>query len=724
MMRKSLVVAWGSCLFAQQWVTVDRPVLGPWNGAFDDRRQRLVVYDQVGETWEHGTGAWLHRAPLGAPPPPRILAAMAYDSARGHVLLFGGRTGNVNYFGDTWVYDGARWRQLTAAGPSPRFRAVATFDPVRARVVLFGGQTPTSAPPETWEHDGAQWTQRPTAAAPPGGEGLAYDQARGVTVLVGGSNPMQTWTWNGTAWTQRATTAVIAQRTNLGLVYDPLRQRTVLYGGYIYSNTTGNEIWEWDGTTWTVRASTLPTAPDLMVGWFDAASNRATFAGGQDSTRGGYQNDAWAWDGTALQQAWPADGPGGRFDPLFVADPVRGELVLFSGTAANSGLPLAADMWAWNGQTWAPRTPLHLPSPRAGAAGAFELLTGHALMFGGSAAGVNSNELWSWDGADWTLLASGVGGPLGRSFAGMSYDLSRLVTVMFGGLGDGGTLGGDTWEWNGTAWSQHPGPVHPSPRYSPAMTYDLHLGATVLFGGQIGPTALDQRTDTWTWNGGSWHPVLTSTPAPVQLSPSLVFDFAANRTRLSGSVSVGTFPNASWLFQVWEFDGANWTQISSAASVGFQQGYLQSVYDLTRGAIVAYDSTSLRDLAAVPAEVTGYGAGCGSPPPQLMPRARPRVGAATAGLEFAVAPGQAVLFGLSFAQANTPLGGGCTLLLGAGSVALFGVADARGNAALAIPIANDSRLIGQTLLAQGAVLSPSSPLGFDVTSGLRLRVGD
>src|SRR5690242_17994803 len=49
----------------------------------------------------------------------------------------------------------------------------------------------------------------------------------------------------------------------------------------------------------------------------------------------------------------------------------------------------------------------------------------------------------------------GVNGPSARSNHAMAYDTARGVTVLFGGAdGNGGGLGAETWEWDGTAWTQ------------------------------------------------------------------------------------------------------------------------------------------------------------------------------------------------------------------------------------------------------------------------------
>ena len=54
---------------------------------------------------------------------------------------------------------------------------------------------------DTWEWDGTDWTQRPTASSPPARNGhvLAFDAARGRTVLFGSSSFADTWEYGPVA---------------------------------------------------------------------------------------------------------------------------------------------------------------------------------------------------------------------------------------------------------------------------------------------------------------------------------------------------------------------------------------------------------------------------------------------------------------------------------------------------------------------------------------------
>ncbi len=52
---------------------------------------------------------WTQKQDIG--PRPRLGHAMAYDSTRQRIVLFGGRLVGTR-FGDTWEWDGANWTQV------------------------------------------------------------------------------------------------------------------------------------------------------------------------------------------------------------------------------------------------------------------------------------------------------------------------------------------------------------------------------------------------------------------------------------------------------------------------------------------------------------------------------------------------------------------------------------------------------------------------------------
>ncbi len=107
--------------------------------------------------------------------------------------------------------------------------------------------------------ESVRWVQLAPAATMREAHAMAYDSARGVTVLFGGWDGAyddETWEWDGNTWTLRATTGP-SPRYYHAMAYDSLRAVCVLFGGL--DGSTDGETWEWFNTTWTLRTSAGPS---------------------------------------------------------------------------------------------------------------------------------------------------------------------------------------------------------------------------------------------------------------------------------------------------------------------------------------------------------------------------------------------------------------------------------------------------------------------------------
>ncbi len=79
---------------------------------------------------------------------------MIYDEVRRLTVLYGGRAGE-ELFSDLWEWDGMEWRQRQVEGIQPlRFEHAMAYDSDRQRIVLFGGWGEHNARlGDTWEFD-------------------------------------------------------------------------------------------------------------------------------------------------------------------------------------------------------------------------------------------------------------------------------------------------------------------------------------------------------------------------------------------------------------------------------------------------------------------------------------------------------------------------------------------------------------------------------------------
>jgi galactose oxidase-like protein len=195
------------------------------------------------------------------------------------------------------------------------------------------------------------------------------------------------------------------------------------------------------------------------------------------------------------------------------------------------------------------------PSPRFGTAMAYEAVRQRVVLFGGTPlAGGRLNDTWEWDGVAWTQVADmGVG----RSFAGMTYDDARQRLVLFGGYVRGvveiNELNDDTWEWNGTEWTQV-ADIGPARRVGCAFAYDTVRQRAVLFGGFGGSSGNEFLGDTWEWDGTEWTQIADTGPPPRSYL-AMVFDSSRECLVLFGGNNLG------WLNDTWEWtDDGGWVK--------------------------------------------------------------------------------------------------------------------------------------------------------------------
>ncbi|MFO1051047.1 MAG: kelch repeat-containing protein [Planctomycetota bacterium] len=323
-------------------------------------------------------------------PQARYGCAMAYDSLRQHVVMFGGVDATATYLADTWEWDGSAWTRFTpGTAPTARRYSKMAFDTARGVSVLFGGeQSNGTRMNDTWEWDGAAWTQRTLATKPLGrnGHGFAYDEARARIVLYGGTpnGCSETWEYDGTNWVDRTTSPNPGCIQNSTMAYDGNRRHVVLFGGLSVGPVYHDDMWEWNGSTWAVVTS--------------------------------------------------AHRPSGRHDSGLAFDPLRARLVMFGGYNATSGW--LGDTWEFFDGDWTQRTVAHPPGPRAQGGMVWDAARGVVMAsFGAAAAGVLVDDVKLYgptDRAAWTVTGAGCAGAAGTptlSTADLGPFLGDVFTV-------------------------------------------------------------------------------------------------------------------------------------------------------------------------------------------------------------------------------------------------------------------------------------------------------
>ncbi len=275
--------------------------------AYDETRRRLVFFGGTGDavTWEFDGVSWT-RIETDPAPPPRSGHRMVYDGTNHRILLFGGVSSAHVPLNDLWQFADQRWSQIeTPIQPPPHLTSAffsgplagspfaMAFDSARGILVLFGGDEAGL----TWIFDGIDWRIVPSPRAPlPRAEPqMTYDAFRQVTVLHGGYHPPldsaqaprffnDTWEFDGQSWQQVDTLGDIPPNWAGLMDFDPARREVVNFGGqflqyvlglppsspqFVLSNRRATRLY--DGRAWTI----LPTRPITSTlggpGAFDSA---------------------------------------------------------------------------------------------------------------------------------------------------------------------------------------------------------------------------------------------------------------------------------------------------------------------------------------------------------------------------------------------------------------------------------------------------------------------
>jgi len=149
----------------------------------------------VNETWTFTGGQWTEVL-NGSGPSPRGGESADFDAASGSMLLFGGTA--CGYFvglwecptlGDTWTYASGSWSAPNESlAPPPRELAALAYDPQLNGSLLFGGQSGGASYDDAWSFGNSSWSSlvSPLVPAARAGASMVYDAADHEMVLFGG----------------------------------------------------------------------------------------------------------------------------------------------------------------------------------------------------------------------------------------------------------------------------------------------------------------------------------------------------------------------------------------------------------------------------------------------------------------------------------------------------------------------------------------------------------
>ncbi len=491
--------------------------------AFDNGTQRAYDSD---ETWAWTGVRWVQRYPAHTPS-ARSAHVMAYDSARGRIVLFGGReqlglaTGEVNDLGDTWAYANGDWTELNpATTPGPRQLSAMAYDSVRDRMVLYGGFTvgtdgitPTTKS-DTWEFDGTTWTQVGDESVKLTRPTMAYDAARNQTILLGLDAESKTAMYRfdavAKAWVKLTPETLPDCANDSVMVYQSHNNTLMSIGGNC--GVALDKTWEWNGTTWTeIKTMSLGRIVAASLG-HDALRGTTVLYGGSEvgsptprSLTLLYSNANWRF---GINNARPS--PRSLF--TMTSDPATQTVWLFGGLNEYSSSYLE-DMWGMRNGQWFMKAAKDVPGRCDAPLAVFDT-NRSKVVFACWPSGDLEIDVYEFDGAAFKKIETTKDRPDARRFGTLVYDETLKKVILFGGY-DGQDFRDDTWTWDGANWTEVK-KDKPDNRSLHAMWYDPLQKKTLIYGG-IGRDSIEDHverfSDMWAFTGTGWTKLnVTTTP--------------------------------------------------------------------------------------------------------------------------------------------------------------------------------------------------------------------
>jgi hypothetical protein len=204
---------WDGSNWAQKFPLTSPSARGNHTLAYDAARQHVVLFGgspgsgvALADTWTWDGSNWTQQSP-SASPSGRYDSKTEYDAAQQAVVLFGGvgppivNGSATTYLADTWLWNGTTWQSGPSAGPPARAVHSMAYDSAHGQVVLFGGGTSTTF--------GDTWVLGPPQCSPPktisiddsGAAGLISASASAVGINNNGEltanvtihNPLRFW---------------------------------------------------------------------------------------------------------------------------------------------------------------------------------------------------------------------------------------------------------------------------------------------------------------------------------------------------------------------------------------------------------------------------------------------------------------------------------------------------------------------------------------------------
>jgi hypothetical protein len=294
-------------------------------------------------------------------------------------------------------------------------------------------------------------------------------------------------------------------------------------------------------------------------------------------------------------------------------DAARKRVLLFVGVGNVSGKPIEPQTWTWDGSArkWSKLDPPQMPPGRRQHVLTYDPARERVVLFGGrDNQGTAFQDTWEWDGTTWTEVMPAGTIPPYRQEQAFTFDGASGRSLMFGGLIAGKESLNDLWEWDGSAWAEvMPASMLPGKVRGHAMTYDAARKEVVVFGGTLGSYSFSQATSLWDGGSKSWTFPSAGTGPSMRTGAAMTYDEARQRVVLfGGEFADGDTYERTDFDDTWEWDGSVWVEASPAGKPPGRQG-AAIAYDAAHSEVVMLGGSASKGSLG---GTWGYGPGSGA----------------------------------------------------------------------------------------------------------------
>ncbi|MEM7798140.1 MAG: kelch repeat-containing protein [Chloroflexota bacterium] len=160
------------------------------------------------------------------------------------------------------------------------------------------------------------------------------------------------------------------------------------------------------------------------------------------------------------------------------------------------------------------------------------------------------------------------------------------MSVLFGGSDQFDVEQSETWEYNGTNWSQASPTTSPAARSGHSLAFNSGDNKVYLFGGNADTTYF---SDLWTYDGTTWTELTPSTAPPARSKHGMAIG-NGQILIFGGRTAAGTLLGDTWVYDI---ATNSWSEVSGAGPEARMKHSI--VYDVANSEFVMMAGTSDAD---------------------------------------------------------------------------------------------------------------------------------